>query len=328
MTVPEDLAFVRARSVGEAITLLSGGGARVVAGGTDLGGILEIEGDRVRKIVSIAGLEELQGITPLRDGGIRIGALTTLAEIAGSPLVKGPFTALAHAASAFANPDLRKRATIGGDLCQRPRCWYLRSEAICIRKGGALCLAADAENRYHGIFGAGPCHMVHPSDPAVALVAIDARARIVGPSGLRVVPMDEFFLLPTRHPERENILGHAEILTDILIPAAPNGLRTLYRRVSEPGVDFAVANVSVAAVVRQGRIAHPRIVLGAAAAIPWRSYDGEAVLAGAIPTRAAVAEAAKAALAPAKPLEENRYKVDLFMGLLTDALREILAIRE
>ncbi len=327
MTVPEDLAFVRARSVGEAISHLSGGGARVVAGGTDLGGILEIEGSRVRKIVSIAGLDELHGVTPLREGGVRIGSLTTLTEVAASPHLDGPFAALAQAASAFADTDLRRRATLGGNLCQRPRCWYLRSEATCMRKGGELCLAADAENRYHGIFGEGPCHMVHPSDTAVALVALDARARIVGPSGLRVVALDEFFLLPTRHPERENILGHAEILTDVLIPPAANGRRSLFRRVSEAGVAYAVANVSVSAELRKGRISRPHIVLGAAAAIPWRSYDAEAVLAGAAPSRAIVEEAVGAALAPARPLAENRYKVDLFNDLLAGALLEVLEIR-
>jgi xanthine dehydrogenase YagS FAD-binding subunit len=328
MTVPEDLAFVRARSVSEAITLLSGGGARIVAGGTDLAGILEIERDRVRKIVSIAGLEALQGVTPMKGGGVRIGALTTLAEIAKSPHLKGPFTALAQAASAFADSDLRNRATLGGNLCQRPRCWYLRSESSCTRKGGELCLAADDESRYHGIFGQGPCHMVHPSDTAPALVALDARARIVGPSGLRVVPLDEFFLLPTRHPERENVLGHAEIVTDILIPPAARGLRSAYRRVSEPKVDYAVATVSIAAAVRSDRIEHPRVVFGAAAAIPWRSHDGEAVLDGARPIRAVVAEAATAALAPATPLAENRYKIDLFRQILVDALLDILDIRE
>jgi xanthine dehydrogenase YagS FAD-binding subunit len=328
MTVPEDVAFVRARSVSEAITHLSGGGARVVAGGTDLAGILEIERDRVRKIVSIAGLEALHGVTPLRDGGVRIGALTTLTEIAKSPHLNGPFTALTRASAAFANPDLRSRATLGGNLCQRPRCWYLRSEATCTRKGGELCLAADAENRYHGIFGKGPCHMVHPSDIAPALVALDARARIVGPSGLRVVPLDEFFLLPTRHPERENVLGHAEILTDILIPPVAQGLRSVYRRVSEPGVDYAVANVSVAAALKSDRIEHPRVVFGAAAAIPWRSHDGEAVLAGAKPSHAVVAEAANAALAHAKPLAENHYKVDLFREILVGTLEEILGISE
>ncbi len=324
MSTPEDVCFVRARSVREALTHLSGGGARVVAGGTDLEGLLEFEGGRVRKVVGISGLDELHGITPLRDGGIRIGALTTLAEIERSAHLRGAFSALAEAVSAIADPGLRSRATLGGDLCQRPRCYYFRSEARCARKGGALCLAADAENRYHGIFGSGPCHMVHPSDAAPALIALDARVRIVGPSGLRVVPLDEFFLMPTHDPERENILSHAEILTDIVIPPATRGLRSLCRRVTETGVSFTVANVSVSASVDAGRIERSRVVLGAAAAIPWRSHDGEAVLSGARPSRAVVAKAASASLAPAKPLSENGYKVDLFKKTLEEALADLL----
>ena len=300
----------------------------MVAGGTDLAGALQIEGDRIRKVVSIADLDELRGVSLMPDGGVRIGALTTLADVAISPVLTRPHAALSKATTAFADAELRSRATLGGNLCQRPRCWYLRSNSVCARKGGDLCLAADGENRYHGILGGSLCHMVHPSDLAPALIALDARARIVGPSGLRFVPLDAFFLPPTQSLERENVLAAAEILTDVLMPKPPAGLRSTYRRVSEAGVDYALASVSVAASVRNGHIEHARVALGAAAPVPWRSHDAEAILAGARPGMYVARAAANTAVADARPLADNRYKVALFKDILTDAIADVLGVSD
>lgn len=325
--MPADLTFIRARTIHEALAHLEGGHARVSAGGTDLSGSLQIDGDRTTRIVSIADIRELRGIETRFDGGLRIGALTTLEEAASSPRLGGPYVALARAASCAGGTSLRARATVGGNVCQRPRCWYLRSESVCARKGGDLCFAADGESTYHGILGGDLCHMVHPSDIAPALVALEAVARIAGPGGSRVVPFEEFFLPPTRSLQRENVLGPGEFLTDVLLPPMHADSRSTYRRVSESGIDHPLASAAISVIAASGAAENTRIVLGAAAPIPWRAREAEAVLEGFQIDRMLIAEAVEAALADAIPLADNRYKVGLFKALLVDALEEIWELR-
>jgi xanthine dehydrogenase YagS FAD-binding subunit len=323
----DDLVFTRARSVQDAIAQLAAGHARLSAGGTDLADVLSIDGARTSRVVSIADIAELRGIDHLPDGGIRIGALTPLAEVAASPLLGGACLALARSAECAGREESRARATIGGNLCQRPRCWYFRSESTCARKGGDLCFAADGENAYHGIFGGDLCHMVHPSDVAPALVALTASVRIVGPAGYRTLPFEEFFLPPTQDIKRENVLGPADILTDIFVPAMHADSRSTYRRVSESRVDYALASVAVSVVASSGIAEHTRIVLGAAAPMPWRAREAEAILEGFQIDRMLIAEAVDAALADAMPLADNGYKVGLFRALLVDALEEVWELR-
>jgi len=323
----EDLQFVRARNLRDAVAHLADGHGRVSAGGTDLADALRLDGPRVTRVVSIADIEELRGITPLPDGGVRIGALTTLAEIIASPLLGGPYLALPRSASSAGGEELRGRATIGGNLCQRPRCWYLRSESVCARKGGDLCLAADGESAYHGILGGDLCHMVHPSDVAPALVALDASARVVGPAGTRTLPFEEFFVPPTRNLQRENVLGPADILTEVLLPDMHADSRSTYRRVSESGIDYPLASVAVSVIAASGIAERTRIVLGAAAPVPWRAREAESVLEGFQIDRMLIAEAVDAALADAMPLADNRYKIGLFKAILVDALEEIWELR-
>jgi len=325
--VAEDITYIRARSVAEAVSQLSGGGALLMAGGTDLPESLRLEGARTSKVVDISGIAELRGFTPTPDGGLRIGALTSLTDLAASPVVRERYVALARAAESVNPPVARERGTLGGNVCQRPRCWYLRSGATCIRHGGDLCLAADGENKYHGIIGSDACHMVHPSDIAPALVALEGRARSMGPAGLRVTPFGEFFLPPGRSLVRENILGPADVLTDVLLPPVPPGWRSTYRRVSEAGTDYALASVAATMLIVEGRIVQLTIVLGAAAPMPWRAVEAETVLLGHIPDLVAIAQAADAAMADAMPLAENRYKVGLFRALLIDSLAEVAGLR-
>lgn len=319
--------LIRARTIQEAVAHLETGHARVSAGGTDLAASLQIDGPRTTKIVSIADIEGLRGVSALPGGGVRIGALATLEEVATSSALEGPYVALSRAASCAGSDDLRRRATMGGNLCQRPRCWYLRSDAECARKGGDLCLAADGESTYHGVLGGDLCHMVHPSDVAPALVALEALAGIAGPAGARTVPFEEFFLPPTRTLTRENVLGPAELLTEIVLPPAGTGSRSTYRRVSETGVDYALASVAVSILAASGVVEHTRIVLGAAAPVPWRSHEAEAVLKGFQIDRMLIAEAVEAALGDAAPLADNRYKIGLFRALLVDALEEVWELR-
>jgi len=319
--------YVRPRSVAEAVKALSEPGSRAHAGGTDLVGCLRDGVFDAKSVVSLSGLAELKGISDTKDGGLRIGALTTLAEVCGDATILKKYAALSLAAQASGRPDLRVRGTVGGNLCQRPRCWYLRTDTICIRKGGDLCFAVDGDNRYHGILGTGGCHMVHPSDLAPALVALDARVRLVGPAGMRVVPIEEFFLPPTVDPLRENVLNPAEILTDVLLPPSPTGWASTYRRASEDHTDYALASVAATMLVADMRIVQVAVILGAAAPVPWRSREAEGELIGRVATRRVVEEAAEAAMADAMPLADNRYKVALFRELLVEALEEVSGLR-
>jgi xanthine dehydrogenase YagS FAD-binding subunit len=321
-----DLSIVVARSLTEAIAHLAAGGARIAAGGTELAASLHIDGPRTSKVVDIGQLDELKGIDPTPDGGLRVGALSTLAGVIVQPAIKTSYAALSLAALASGPADMRARATIGGDICQRPRCWYLRADYLCVRAGGDLCFAADGDNRYHAILGGSRCHMVHPSDIAPALVALGARARVVGPAGVRVTPFEQFFLPPGLDSTRENTLGPADILTDILLPPSPAGWVSTYRRRFEPRTGYALAGVAAAVLVIEDAVAEASVVLGAAAPVPWRSREAEASLIGREPSPRLVREAADAAMADAMPLADNRYKVDLFRNLLVESLEEVCGL--
>ena len=323
-----DLSIVVARSLTEAVAHLAGGSARVAAGGTELAASLHIDGPRTSKVVDISQLDELKGFDRTPDGGLRIGALSTLADVFLHPAVQGSYASLSRAALASERPDTRAKATVGGNVCQRPRCWYLRADYLCVRAGGDLCFAADGDNRYHAILGGSRCHMVHPSDIAPALVALGARARIVGPSGVRVTPFEEFFLPPGLDSTRENTLGPADILTDILLPPSPAGWASTYRRASEPRTGYALAGVAAATLMIEKAVTEVSVVLGAAAPVPWRSREAEAQLAGREPTPGVLRAAADAAMADAMPLADNRYKVDLFRSLLLESLEEVCGLRK
>jgi xanthine dehydrogenase YagS FAD-binding subunit len=293
----------------------------VHAGGTDLLGCLRDGAFSTGKIVSLAGIAELQGIASLKDGGLRIGAMTTLAQVAAHPAIVERYAVLAEAARSVSTPQLRNQGTIGGNLCQRPRCWYFRGDFHCLRKGGDTCLAAAGENDYHCIFGSSGCVMVHPSDTASALVALGAHVRIAGPNGARIIPLDSFFVLPEKDVLHENVLKNDEILTDIILPAAPAGLRGKYRKARvRQSWDFALAGVAVALVPAKDRVTSVRIVLSGVAPIPWRALKAEKELAGHPLSAEVISRTAKACVADAEPLERNAYKVGLVRGIVEESL--------
>jgi len=320
------LSIIVARTLTEAIAHLSAGGARIAAGGTELADSLQIDGPRTSKVVDISQIDELKGFHQTPDGGLRIGALSTLLDVCFHRGVRSSYAALSLAALAPGTPDTRARATMGGDICQRPRCWYLRGDYLCVRTGGDLCFAVDGDNRYHAILGGSRCHMVHPSDVAPALVALGARARIAGPEGVRVTPLEEFFLSPGFDATRENTLGPADILTDVLLPPSPAGWASTYRCTGEPHSGYTLAGVAAAALVLEHAVADVSVVLGAAAPVPWRSREAEAQLVGREPTPSLVQQAADAAMADAMPLADNRYKVDLFRNMLVESLEEVCGL--
>ncbi len=317
-------AYVRAGTVEEAAQNLTTRGARVHAGGSDLIGCLRDQVFESPLVVSLSGIPQLRGIRRTRSGGLRIGAMTTVADVAADPTVNELYPGLAQAAGVVASPQLRNQGTIGGNLCQKPRCWYYRGEFNCRRKGGNTCYAMVGENEYHCIFGGALCYIVHPSDTAPILTALGATLNIAGPRGTRTVPLSDFYVLPADDVMREDVLEHGEFVTEVLVPAPATGLRTSYRKERDRGAwDFALAGVALALRLDGGTVSDPRVVFSGAAPIPWRSSEAEQVIDGKRIDAAVAAEAAEAAVSDAQPLGKNGYKVRLFRGLIEE---ELLAI--
>lgn len=320
MTMPA-FAYVRPRSVEETLRHLSAGNARIHAGGTDLLGCLNDGVFAAEKVVSISRLDELQGIVPLSNGSFRIGALATVSGVANHALLKERYPALVQAAGEVASPQLRNQGTIGGNLCQKPRCWYYRGDFHCTRKGGGRCFAEAGENQYHCILGGEGCFIVHPSDIAPALVALEAQIVIAGAKGTKTVPAEKFFVLPGEDITRETILEPDEMVTAVLLPRPPQGIRSSYRKVRARGSwDFALAGVALALRFGEGKVAGARVVLSGAAPIPWRSREAEDAILGRPLDESTAAKAAEAVMKGARPLGQNEYKIDLFKGLLMEEL--------
>ncbi len=316
--------YVRPTTVNEALAVLNDRPALIHGGGTDLLGCLREGVFSADTLVSLSSIDELKGVRKAADGGLRIGALAKVAEIATSKSVTANFTALAEAASEVASPQLRNQGTIGGNLCQKPRCWYYRGDFDCLRKGGDLCFAYEGENQYHCIFGGDMCYIVHPSDTAPALAALGAVCRISGPTASRSVAVESFHVTPTEDPQRETVLGPDEILTEIILPPPAKGLRSSYRKVRTRGAwDFALAGVALAIVVDGDTVISAKIFLSGAAPVPWRAKAAEAVIVGTTLDAKTIEKAAAATVEDAEPLEQNGYKVPLFEGLMKEQLEGI-----
>jgi xanthine dehydrogenase YagS FAD-binding subunit len=317
----QKFSYKKAASLQEAIAASGRPKAHILAGGCDLLGCLRDGVFTAESVVSISAIAELKGIAPRPGGGLRIGALTTLAEIAGHKQVVESYRALAEAATSVASPQLRNQGTIGGNLCQRPRCWYFRGDFLCRRKGGETCFAETGENQNHAIFGWDRCYAVHPSDTASALVALGARVTIAGPRGRRTIPLESFFVLPKVTIVKENVLLPGEVVTEILLDAPPAGLRSTYRKVRERGAfDFALAGAAIAVTVAEGKVTAARVVISGVAAAPWRSAEAEKAIVGKALDEAAVQAAAQAAVKDAAALEKNGYKIALVRGILEETL--------
>jgi xanthine dehydrogenase YagS FAD-binding subunit len=320
-----NFSYVRVKSLQEAVKVSQEGGTHILAGGTDLLGCLRDQVFPADQLVSISHLTDLKGISLTADGALRIGALTTITEVAESPVIKELFPGLARAASEVASPALRNRGTIGGNLCQKPRCWYYRGEFHCLRKGGDTCYALGGENQYHGIFGSDDkCCIVHPSDTAPMLMALGASVGVTGPQGNRNVPIDKFFVLPRDDVHKETVLGKGEIVTEVLLPKAPTGLRTSYRKVRvRQAWDFAIAGLALALVFRGDKVEHGSVVLSGAAPIPWRSKPAGQVIIGQRLDAKIAEKAAEATVKDAQPLEQNGYKVHLFRAIVEEELTRL-----
>lgn len=300
---------------------------RLMAGGQDL--LTEMK-ERLVEPEIVVNLKHIPGMNKIEHNpktGLKIGALVTLTEIAEHPIIRTQFDALAMAAESVASPQIRNVGTIGGNLCQRPRCWYYRNEeTLCLKKGGTQCFAISGENKYNAILGGGPSFIVHPSDTATALVALNASVTLSSPSGTRVVALEKFFVLPEKDVRNENILKPNEVLTHITIPASPITNRSVYLKFRErQSMDWAVSGVAVAIQATGGKVTQARIVLGAVAPIPWRVPKAEAALIGKTATPQTLQAVADAALAGALALYKNGYKIPLTKTLVKRAIQQALA---
>ena len=315
-------AYSRASSSEDADQKLAAAGAAPLGGGTDLVVCIREHLARPDSLVDLTRIPEGQGVTELPDGGLRIGGSARLAYLARQPLVRDRFSALAQACESVGTPALRTMGTIAGNLCQRPRCWYLRSGFACHKNGGDSCPAASGENRYHAILGGGPCYIVHPSDPAVALTALEAEVEVRGTGGVvRRVPIAEFYVLPGERLDGETVLGHGEYVSAVEIPGGSAGGVQMYEKVMQrAGWDFAL--VSLAAVRR--RDGDVRLVLGGVAPKPWRvseSVEEDVAVGGLSEDDAAML--AERALYDARPLAKNGYKVEMAAAVLRRGMARV-----
>jgi xanthine dehydrogenase YagS FAD-binding subunit len=312
-------------SAGDEALALLGPESRPFAGGTDLLPLMKADVESPAMLVDVKRALE-GGIREMSDG-IRFGTLTTLAEIERSELVRDRLPALAEACALAATPQLRNMATLGGNLLQRPRCWYYRSPLVhCWLKGGDECQARDGENQQHAIFDLSPCVAVHPSDPPVALRLYGARVTLRGPSGERTLALDELLCPPTEERRTESTIGEDELVAWVDVPAPPAGTRSVYLKAMDRKVwAFALVSVAVSLRLEDDAILDARITLGGVANVPLRAEAAERALAGVSPGEDAFARAAEAALEGAQPLARSAYKLPLLHGLLTQALRQLVS---
>jgi xanthine dehydrogenase YagS FAD-binding subunit len=310
-----------ASSIDDAARQLAHAGAVSLGGGTDLLVTIAEDLTRPEVLVDLRAVDGGESIEDTDDGSIRIGAMARLSDIAAHPMTRERVPVLAEACDAVATPALRNMATIGGNLCQRPRCWYFRRAIPCLKNGGSHCPAVDGENQYLAILDGGPCYIVHPSDPAVALTALDAVIEVASADGRRRIPIGEFYVLPTERLDRETVLQAGEFITGIVLPRESAGGIQRYHKLMQRGAwDFALA--SIAACKRSN--GDVRLVLGGVAPRPWRvsSSVEEDVSSGGL-DEDTIATLADRALYDARPLSKNGYKADLAASLLRQAMTEL-----
>jgi xanthine dehydrogenase YagS FAD-binding subunit len=322
--------YVEAQTVEEAVGLLSDSsdGAQPVAGGTDLLDEIKEGVASPERLVNLARIPGLDGVTET-DEGVSIGAMTTIADIAAHPIVLSQFTVLAQAAAGLATPQIRNVGTLGGNLNQRPRCWYYRHPLTrCLKKGGDHCYALAGNSKYLCVTGGDRCYIVHPSDTAVALTALDARIEIAGPGSAQTVPIDEFFLSPSQNITRENILTQGEIVTRVHLdrPVQPSGGQSslyLKAREKESG-DFALISVAAVINVEGNVVRRAAVSLGGVAPVPYRAGLVDQYLQGRPVAEIDPAYAGSIALPDARPMADNSCKVTLAGNLVKRAITQLV----
>jgi xanthine dehydrogenase YagS FAD-binding subunit len=293
----------------------------VVGGGSEY---LQLMKDHVVEPDYVINLKTIPGLDYIKEerGGFRIGALAKLADLDEHPVIREKLLILSDAAGVAASPQIRNAGTLGGNLCQRPFCWYFRSSNFtCLRKGGQVCYTVTGDSRFHSILGAGPSYIVHPSDTAPALVALGAQIKIAGPAGEKMLPLEKFFVLPSVDYRRENILNPGDIVTEIYVPTPRSGSKGFYHKMRERlAWDHAIVAVATIVDSSGGVVRSASVVMGGVAPIPWRAAKAEEFLRGKRLDEATAKQAGEIALEGAKPLKDNVYKVKLAQDLIQRGL--------
>ena len=315
--------YVSPSSKAQAVSLLgtAWGSTEILAGGTDLLALMKDDVITPKRLINIKEIKDLRGVTSNAQG-LRIGALTTLGDLADDANVKNMYPVLAEALIGAASPQIRNLATLGGNLCQRPRCWYFRNGLGLLPKDGTgKELVASGDNRYHAVLGNdGPAKFVSPSTIVPALIAHGAVVRIDGPNGKRELPLEKFFVIPKAEGEREHDLRPNEVVTEVVVPPAAGLKAAHYEIRQKEAFDWPLALAAVALKMDGSNVQSARVVLGYVAPVPWPSPEAEQVLQGQPANEETAQKAAEAALRRATPLSNNGYKVQLARVALKRAI--------
>lgn len=315
--------YVSPNNRSQAISLLgtTWGNTEVLAGGTDVLALMKDDVIAPKRLINIKDIKDLRGISSTAQG-LRVGALTSLGELADDEAVKKNYPALSEALLEAASPQIRNMATVGGNLCQRPRCWYFRSGLGLLPKDqSGKELVSAGENRYHAILAnEGAAKFVSPSTVVPILIAYGAKIRLEGPKGKRELPLEKFFLIPKNEAEREHDLRPNEIVTEIVIPPSSDLKAAHYEIRQKEAFDWPLAVAAVALKMQGANVTSARIVLGYIAPVPWPSPEAEQAISGQPVNKNTAQKAADAALAKATPLSHNAYKVRLAKVALSRAI--------
>jgi xanthine dehydrogenase YagS FAD-binding subunit len=309
----EAFSYASPATLAEATKLLGSNwnDAAVLAGGTDLISLMKDYVYSPKLVVNIKNIKELGGVSAGKGGGLRIGAIATLDEVANSPALRSEYPAIKTAILGISSPQIRNMGTAGGDLCQRPRCWYYRNGygLLAVKDGNSL--VPKGENKYHAIFGGGPAYFVSASLLGPPLVALNANVTIMGPSGKRTVDVAKFFVVPKDENDREVDLKPNEILTEITVPGARGMKSATYELREREAMDWPLATASVAFGMTGGKVSNAKVVLGHVAPTPYVADKAAEYLNGKTIDDSTAEEAGKLAVEGAKPLSQNTYKVQL-----------------
>jgi xanthine dehydrogenase YagS FAD-binding subunit len=300
-----------------------GQSAAYAGGGSDLFALMKERVVTPDVLVYLKNIKAMDSVASAR-AGTTIGGLITLAALSRHDAVRRQYAVLAEAADTVATPQIRNVATLAGNVCQRPWCWYFRNGFPCLKNGGTTCFSAAGENEFHAIFGGGPSYIVHPSDTAPALVALDASFHITGPSGDRTVPAAQFFTLPTVNAARENVLKDDEVLAGVTLPVPAAGTRSTYQKIMDREAwTHAIVSAAVVLQMEKNVCRRARVVLGGVAPVPWRLEAVEQMLAGQTITPELAAKAGEKAIEGARPLQKNRYKVPMVQALVARTIESL-----
>ena len=323
-----DFDYLQPASLEEASNLLQKAKGKAIpySGGTDALSLLKEDIISPDEVINLKKIPNLNTISYEDGKGLKIGGLVTITEIAENPLIAEKYTVLFEAANKIASLQLRNVGTLGGNLNQRPRCWYFRKDFDCLRKGGSVCYAVDGENKYHCVVGGGPCYIVHPSDMAVALLALDASVNIFSGKKSKTIPISDFFILPEINHLKENILEPGEIVTEVIVPELPLNARSGYYKFMERDVwDFAVVSVAAVLTKNGNSIKRGKITYGGIAPVPWADKNINSLIKGLSLNDTSIEEAVSQILKDADPLEQNEYKITLVRNITRNMIRKLTA---